>query len=78
MNYLDRQARVLLPSYPTMRPHETTEGHFRPLERLINLQEPGCLQKYSLLIQRARYSENEPSESEYEECDRLSKYIIAM
>jgi len=75
---VDREARILLPSYPSMRPHETTEGHFKPLEHLINLQEPGRLQKYNVLIEKARYSENEPDESDYEECNRLSRYIIAI
>ncbi|KAF8328158.1 uncharacterized protein EI90DRAFT_3065764 [Cantharellus anzutake] len=75
---VDREARVLLSSYPPLKPHKTAEGHLKALEALINLQEPSCLQKYNVLIEQARHAANEPNEFEYEECDRLAKYIITV
>jgi len=65
---IDQDARTIVPSLPLYRPHLSAAQHFRPIASLITPHDPLCLDTYHRLIEKARYSQTEPSEADYERC----------
>ncbi|GJJ08764.1 hypothetical protein Clacol_002983 [Clathrus columnatus] len=72
---VDAQARLVLPRLPVLRPHVRMAHHLRILTALFPTDN-SCLKIYDLAVQKARYSETEPTETEFESGMRAYHDII--
>lgn len=75
VHVVDTQARNVLPHLPVLRPHVRMGHHLRILAALVPADNP-CLKIYDSAIQKARYSEYEPTQTEFEMGMRAYQDII--
>ena len=64
----DEMARLVIPSMPPLRPNVPIAFHLRHIRSLVSADKSGeqYFHTYTSIIQAARYSEQEPTEEEYE------------
>jgi len=68
LTIVDQDARSVVPSLPPYRPHLSVAQHFRAITPLVTPHNPTCLEIYHRLIEKARYAEQEPTETDYDRC----------
>ncbi|KIJ45120.1 hypothetical protein M422DRAFT_251314 [Sphaerobolus stellatus SS14] len=73
---IDAQARLIAPRLPVLRPHVRIAQHLRALTALFPVEESSCLYTYDSVVQKARYSEEEPTEEEFESGMKAYQQII--
>jgi len=77
---VDKGARLLVPSLPPLRPHKTMLQHLHALLPLIPIDGRGTtpLHVYSEYVERARYSDRELTEADYEMAMSSQNYLIKL
>ncbi|KAF8516359.1 hypothetical protein JB92DRAFT_2910784 [Gautieria morchelliformis] len=66
VSVIDAHARFVVPRLPTLRPHVRMMQHLRPLAALFTPDGLSWLRTYDSIVQLARYSSREVTETEFE------------
>ncbi|KAF8523140.1 hypothetical protein BU17DRAFT_86293 [Hysterangium stoloniferum] len=75
---IDAQARLIVPRLPILRPHIRMAQHLRALAALFPPERVSCVEKYDTAVQMARYSDQEPSEIDFDLGMRAYQDIVDM